>query len=249
MTSSRVSAQLFSVREALNDDVDGTLRRVAEMGYTQVEPFNFMRYDGLADALAAHSLSAPTAHAHVIGESPDAQSTVFAAARALGVRTMIDPHTAAERWQTAAHVAEVAAQVNESARIATDHGLRFGYHNHVHEIQNVINGRTALELFAERIDPEVALEVDTYWVAVGGADPTALLRTLGTRVAAIHIKDGPATSEKKDQVALGNGSMPIREIIDAAPDALRVVEVDDSRFDRFQVLSDSLTFLKSEGLA
>jgi sugar phosphate isomerase/epimerase len=76
-----------------------------------------------------------------------------------------------------------------------------------------------------------------------------LLPKLGDRVVALHIKDGAGTAETKDQVAVGQGSLPIAEIIAAAPDALRVIELDDSRGDRFQAVADSYAFLTSEAFA
>jgi sugar phosphate isomerase/epimerase len=249
VSTSPVSVQLYTVREALNEDLQGTLERIAEIGYTQVEPFGFTNYPGLGQALTAAGLSAPTTHVHAIGESDETQNAIFEAARELGIGTVIDPFVAPENWQTAEQVAEVAAQVNASAKLAAGHGIRFGYHNHAHELQSVIDGRTALEVFADQLDPEVVLEVDTYWVAVGGVDPVELLGRLGDRVVAIHVKDGPGTAETKDQVAVGSGSLPIRDIVEAAPNALRVVELDDSRGDRFQAVADSYAFLKAEGLA
>jgi sugar phosphate isomerase/epimerase len=95
----------------------------------------------------------------------------------------------------------------------------------------------------------VRLEVDTYWAAVGGEDPVALLQRLGDRVSAIHVKDGAVTADVKDQVAVGSGSLPIRDILDAAPHALRVVELDDSRADRFDAVRDSFDWLVEQGLA
>ena len=106
-------------------------------------------------------------------------------------------------------------------------------------------------VFVEEVpeDGEVVIELDTYWVAVGGENPVDVLGRLGDRVVALHIKDGPATKETKDQVAVGAGSLPIREIIEAAPNALRVIELDDSRDNRFTAVADSFAFLTKEGLA
>jgi sugar phosphate isomerase/epimerase len=84
---------------------------------------------------------------------------------------------------------------------------------------------------------------------VGGQDPVALLRRLGERVQAVHVKDGPATPDVLGQVAVGQGGLPIREILEAAPHALRVVELDDTRGDRFQAVADSCAWLRAEGLA
>src|SRR5699024_2283779 len=127
---------------------------------------------------------------------------VAAAAASLGITTVIDPFVAPEKWQSADDIADTARRLNEAAVIAAEHGITVGYHNHAHEIESTIDGVTALEHFASLLDPAVVLEVDTYWVAVGGADPVELLGRLGDRVVAIHVKDGPATAETKDQVAV-----------------------------------------------
>ncbi|HXD60423.1 MAG TPA: sugar phosphate isomerase/epimerase [Lacisediminihabitans sp.] len=246
VTSSPLSVQLYTVREDLTDDLPGTIARLAEIGFTRVEPFNFTAFEGLGDALKANGMTAPTTHIHFIGEDA---TEIFAAARELGIRTLIDPHVPAERWQSAESITETAAQLNEAAARAGEYGLQLGYHNHAHELESVIDGTTALELFASQLDPRVVLEVDTYWAAVGGVDPVALLGRLGDRVAALHVKDGPATKETKDQVAVGSGSLPIRAIIEAAPSALRVIELDDSRGDRFTAVADSFAYLTAQGLA
>jgi len=246
VTSSNLSVQLYTVRESLSDDVPGTIKRLAEIGFTKVEPYNFTAFEGLGEALRANGITAPTTHAHFLGEDP---SAVFSAARDLGVEIVIDPHVPAERWQSADSVAEIAAQLNDAAKKAAEYGLRVGYHNHAHELESVIDGTPALELLASQLDPAVALEVDTYWAAVGGVDPVQLLGRLGDRVVALHVKDGPVTKTDKDQVAVGSGTLPIRSIIEAAPFALRVIELDDSRDDRFTAVADSFAYLTSAGLA
>lgn len=236
----QLSVQLYTVREALDADMAGTLRRLVDIGFTQVEPYGIADRPALVDGLAEAGLSAPTAHAHLVG---DATPDLFRLARAMGVATLIDPFTPVERWQTREDVALLAAELNEVAKVAADHGLRVGYHNHEHELESVIDGVTALEVFAAHLDDEVVLEIDTYWVAAGGQDPVGLLHRLGDKVTALHIKDGPATKDPVDQVAVGAGSMPVLEIIRAAPDALRVIELDDSRGDRFTAVSDSHVWL------
>lgn len=247
MSDSTLSVQLYTVRELLTDDTVGTLKRIADLGFTQVEPFAFLSFgDDLRRGLAEAGLSAPTTHQSFIGGDLE---PVFEAASALGIGTVIDPFVAPDRWQTAESVDEIAAQLNAAAEVAARYGVRVGYHNHAHELESTIEGITALEYFAGKLAPEVVLEVDTYWVVVGGQDPVELLGRLGERVVALHIKDGPGTTETKDQVAVGQGSLPIEEIIAAAPKALRVIELDDSRGDRFQAVADSYAFLTGKGLA
>jgi sugar phosphate isomerase/epimerase len=247
MSSSKLSVQLYTVRELLNEDLPGTLQRLADIGFTQVEPFAFESFgEALGSGLRAAGLAAPTTHQRFVGEDSE---KIFEAARALGIQTVIDPMVAHERWTSADGVKSIAADLNAAAKTAANHGITVGYHNHSQELELEFDGVTALELLAAHLDDAVILEVDTYWVAAAGVDPVALLGRLGDRVTAIHVKDGPATSEPLDQVAVGKGSLPIREIIEAAPSALRVIELDNSRGDRFEAVADSFAFLTSEGLA
>jgi len=162
---------------------------------------------------------------------------------------VIDPMVRRERWESADGVRSVADDLNAAADAAAAHGVRVGYHNHAQELEISHDGGTALELLAGALDERVVLEVDVYWAAVGGQDPVALLGRLGGRVHALHLKDGPPTGEVRNQVALGAGPLPIREVVAAAPDALRVIELDDTRGDRFTALADSLAWLRAEGLA
>jgi sugar phosphate isomerase/epimerase len=243
-----LSVQLYTLRELLAEDLPGTLDRLAGLGLAHVEPFRLTDYAAqLGPALAASGLTAPTAHQHVVGTG--AEEEIFAAAAALGVGTVFDPRIDTQRFETAGGVAGVADDLNAAAAVAAKHGVRVGYHNHAQELEIVHNGTTALELLAGHLDDAVVLEVDTYWAAVGGQDPVALLKRLGERVTAVHVKDGPATPDPLDQVAVGQGELPVRDILAAAPQALRVVELDDTRGDRFQAVADSVAWLRAEGLA
>jgi sugar phosphate isomerase/epimerase len=236
-----LSVQLYTVRAALDADVDGTLAALAGIGFRLVEPFGLVEHaEGLAGRLAAHGLSAPTAHADLLTADPGA---VFEAATALGIGTMIQPWVDPARWQTADEIERIADELNTAADWASTEGLRVGYHNHHFELETRIDGRHALEVFADHLEPDVVLEVDTYWAFAVGADVPALLERLGDRVAAIHVKDGDGTLDPKRQVAAGAGVLPIPEILGAAPAALRVLELDDTDGDLLEALRDSRRYV------
>lgn len=241
MSAAPLSVQLWTLRELIADDLPGTLHRLADLGFTNVEPFRVRDSAGLGDALHDAGLKAPTTHQVFLRDG--SIDEVAALAASFGIGTVVDPVVAPEFWTTRDDVARTAERLNEAAVIAARHGVTVGYHNHAHEFLNEIDGRPALEYFATLLAPEVVLEVDTYWVTVGGHDPVDVLGRLGDRVVAIHVKDGPGTTEKKDQVAVGSGSLPIPAILDAAPNALRVIELDDCRTDRFQAVADSFAYL------
>ncbi|WP_369056038.1 sugar phosphate isomerase/epimerase family protein [Kineococcus terrestris] len=247
----RISVQLYTLRDALDADADATLGRLAAVGFTQVEPFGLAeRAEQLAPLLAKHGLSAPSAHTSLVaGASPVDLDATFAAAAATGTGLVIEPFVDPARWTTAEDVAAVAAELNAAAARAADAGLRVGYHNHWFELENLIGGRTAMEVLADSLDDAVVLEVDTYWAHVGGvADVPALLRRLGTRVAAVHLKDGDGTRDTKNQVALGTGSVDVAGILAAAtsPEVdveLGVVELDDSSGDLEQAVAAGYAYL------
>ncbi len=236
-----LSVQLYTVRASLGEDVDETLGRLAEIGFRRVEPFDLLAFrDRLRQALPRHGLAVPTAHVELLGDDLD---DVLDSATELGIGTLIQPWVEPARWQTEAGVRSLADELNAVATRAAGHGLQVGYHNHHFELQSTIGGRHALEAFAEMLDSAVVLEVDTYWAYAGGADVPALLRRLGQRVIALHVKDGDGGLDPTKQVAVGSGTLPIRAIVAAAPSALRVVELDDTVGDLFDAVRDSRAFL------
>lgn len=236
-----ISVQLYSVRQEFAADPDGTLRRLAQIGLTQVEPYGVVEnLDTLRSGLPAHGLVAPTAHAQLIGADQDA---VFAAAAELGIAVVIDPLVKPEQWQDAADIAATAAALNSAAKLASAHGVRIGYHNHWWELESRIDGRSAFEVFADQLDDGIALEVDTYWATAGGEDAPALLKRLGERVHAIHVKDGDLATDASGQVPAGTGRIPLPEVLAAAPNALRVIEFDAFDGDTFDAIAASYAYL------
>ena len=236
------SLQLYTLRNAISEDLPGTIRKVAEIGFTQVEPYNFVATaKELGAALKENGLTAPSGHAPLLSHDQD---EIFAAAKELGISTVIDPYLPAEHWQNAEDIQATAAKLNAAAKKGAEYGIRVGYHNHAWELESTIEGRTALEYFADLLDPELVLEVDTYWVAVGGQDPVDILTKLGDRVKLIHIKDGPLNTDTKAQQPAGKGSVPVLAVIAAAKSLeTGVVEFDDYAGDIFEGITESLAFL------
>ena len=240
-----LSVQLYSVRDAFAADPAATLARLAEIGFTRVEPYGVVENLAvLRTGLRANGLTAPTAHANLIGAG---QGAVFAAAAEVGIGVVIEPMVGPDRWRDPADIAATAAALNDAAKLAAEYGVTVGYHNHWWELESQIDGRSALEVFAEQLDPALVLEVDTYWATAGGTDAPALLRRLGDRVRAIHVKDGGLATDGSGQVPAGQGRVPLAEVLAAAPTALRVVEFDRYDGDIFAGLAASRAHLIGAG--
>ncbi|MCE7003904.1 sugar phosphate isomerase/epimerase [Kibdelosporangium philippinense] len=237
-----VSVQLYSVRDHFTENPDEVLAKLAAIGFTQVEPYGLGEHAAkLVDGLTRNGLTAPTAHARLIDQD---QRDIFAKAAECGVGVVVDPFVPAEKWQNKADIAATADALNAAARIAPEFGVRVGYHNHWWELESRIDGRSAFEGFAELLDPEIVLEVDTYWAAAGGENPTELLQRLGERVYAIHVKDGGLATDASGQVPAGQGSIAVTDVLSAAPKALRVVEFDKYDGDIYEGISASFAYLK-----
>jgi len=243
-----LSVQLYSIRDAVADDLPGALARLASLGVTHVEPFDVVSDpDGLRDALATTGLSAPSIHARV-GAGADLDR-IFEAAATIGARTVVHAYSPPEQWSSESGVDAVADDLARAADAAEAFGLGVGYHNHHWELASRLGGRSALERLAEQLPPAVVLELDTYWAAVGGEDVVALLGRLGERVRLVHLKDGPIDKDNAAQLPLGAGAMPVAEIVAAATAAeLAVLEFDDYGGDLFEGLATSLAFANGLGL-
>ncbi len=267
-----LSLQLYSVKDQLNDDLDGTLARLADLGLRQVEAFDFVTgAPALVESFTRHGLVARTGHAPLLSERvrgvgeemvpAPVQADVFAAAQTLGLQIVIDPYVAPERWLDEDQVTATAGLLNQAAKRAADHGLRVGYHNHSQEFQASFGGQTAYEFFVERLDEEVELEVDLYWAATAKQDVAALLGRLGSRVKALHMKDGmlgpdpfaagaprldPSTL---DQRPAGQGELPLLTYLAAAPSTeFAVIEFDAYAGDIFDGVGQSAAYLLANGV-
>ena len=237
---SPLAVQLYSVREQAAVDRRAVLRRIAEIGYGAVEPYDpHVDPVGLAADLEEAGLTVCSVHGPLLDER---RSSVLAAAAVIGADTVIVPMAPAEWFADLGGLELAARTINEAAVEAAGHGLRLGYHNHWWELEQQVDGRPALEVLAELLAPEVLLEVDVYWAATGGVDPSALLARLGERVRYLHVKDGPATKEGP-MTAVGAGSVPIVNALTTAPDAVRIVELDHCATDMVEALADSHAYL------
>ncbi len=239
-----LSVQLYSLRDQMSDP-RAVLTKLAEIGYGAIEPYSPTTdpagFRAIADELG---LKVSSTHAPVLGEKRD---EVLDAMATIGTDTVIVPATAPERWTDREGVEGVAAELNETAKHVAARGMRIGYHNHWWELENVVDGRPALEVFADALDPELILEVDIYWAAVGGVDVPDLLTRLGERVHLLHVKDGPAT-KGDPMTAVGGGVVPIKASLAAGKSVeWHVVELDECATDMVQALADSYAFLTAGG--
>lgn len=265
------SVQLYSLAKEFSADMSGSLDKLAAIGLRNVEAFDFVgRPAEIRAALDASGLAAPTGHAPLLSDelwTPDgaiptpAPEVVFEASATVGITTVIDPFVAPERWLTEDGVADIAERLNRAAEKAASFGLTVGYHNHAQEFVADFGGTSAYERFIELTDERVAIELDLFWAHTGGQDVPALVRSLGDRLVAVHVKDGivPASnpwapgaesfgSGSLDQRHPGTGDVPLAEALRAGADVrFAVIEYDNAPGDVFEDIAAGYAFLRDGG--
>lgn len=238
--------QLFTVRDPLAADADGTLRQVAEVGYREVEPGGLagMKATEFQARLKRHGLAVPSIHAGYDSLRDDIDG-VLREARTFGASFVACPSVDADERRTADDWRRVCRTLAQAGRTIRSHGLTLAYHNHDYEFVPFADGVTPFDLLLRETDPaDVKLELDVYWVAKGGLDPVRCLQENAGRVALVHLKD---LGRDGATVELGAGRLAMEQIVRTA---LSIgakhlfVEQDDSA-DALRSIGVSLRFLEA----
>jgi sugar phosphate isomerase/epimerase len=228
-----IGIQLYTLRDALSKDAAGTLKKVAEAGYKQVELFGFPNCQPLIDGAKAAGLAINSAHFEwdsVINPKDEAMSDfrkIVARAKELGIGNLVIPYLQDKVRETLADYKRIAANANKAAAITKEAGIQLSYHNHAFEFQPKEGGKTGYDVFIEEFSPDMQFEIDVFWVKVAGKDPAELITKLSGRVSQLHLKDlkkGTKVPEFGSLPAdafkeLGNGMIPMEPIIEAASKA------------------------------
>lgn len=206
-----LGVQLYTLRDAIDDDLDGTLAAVAGIGYREVELFQLhgLTPGEMRAKLDAVGLRATSSHYPLDAIRGDLNRHVEAALE-LGQSLMVVPSIpGTERSAEAlARVAEDFDRVAETIRRA---GLRFGYHNHDWEFRPLPDGTVPMELLLDRTDADlVDWQMDVFWTVHGGGDPLTLLGERAGRVTSLHVKDRTPSGEMVD---VGRGAIDFAGVI------------------------------------
>jgi sugar phosphate isomerase/epimerase len=246
-----LALQLYTLREEAADDLPAVLRRVAELGYVGVEPAGLYGHDPAEIRRLLVDVGLRVCSSH--GPLPDSPDTERLLVEQALLGSSVSFPSLGEEWFTSRDQIERAAdRFVAGTERASRQGLRLGYHNHWWEFTHTIEERPAYDLFLEALDArELAppLEIDLYWVTVGGADPAELLERLGPRVGHVHVKDGPATVADP-MTPVGSGTLDMGRILGSSPHLLwHIVELDRSLVPVWQAVAESATYLARAGLS
>jgi sugar phosphate isomerase/epimerase len=194
----RIGVQLYTVRDAVERDLEGTLARVAAIGYQEVE---FAGYAGRAaahvrDAVRRAGLSAPSAHVPLAALGPG-WNRVLDDAHTIGHRYLVIPWLDEKDRTSLDAYRRIADRLNRAGETASHAGLRLAYHNHAFEF-TPMGKRLPYDVLLESTDPaHVQLELDLYWITKGGQDPLAYFARWPGRFRLVHVKDSAGAPEHR----------------------------------------------------
>ncbi|RJK97009.1 sugar phosphate isomerase/epimerase [Vallicoccus soli] len=193
----RISIQLYTLRDILSQDVDGTLAALASYGYKQVEAAGVpggLTPEEFREALDDHGIKATSAHIG-IPQPFDAATwrEQLRVANVLGATYVNHPYFGTDEngpIRDAAKYVALAADLNKAGRIARNFRLQFGYHNHHNEFLRQSDGRTGMDILFQETDPTlVHFQLDLYWAWRGAADPVDIINAHRGRIRQFHVKD------------------------------------------------------------
>jgi sugar phosphate isomerase/epimerase len=230
-----VGIQLYMVNADLTKDPAGTLKKIADIGYSEVETAGLGKLSAaqFRDLLRDAGLRTPSAH---LGFGTEDTGKLLDDAKTLGVEyvvsSMLPPKDEGMpaffmslNSLSADDFRRIAAKANEIGQRAKAAGMQYAYHNHNFEFRDLGDGKTGYDVLIEETDASVVkFETDCGWMKVGGKDPIEYLRRHGNRIAMLHAKDfknitKPVTAlfsqDRPIPTELGRGSIDYKPIVDA----------------------------------
>lgn len=186
----KIGVQLYTLRQEMERDFEGTLRRVAGIGFQEVEFAGYFHRTPkqVHDLLAELKLGSPSAHMPYESLETNWQE-ILDQAREIGHEYVLIAWTPEEERRTLDDWKRIAAKFNRAAEAARRSGLKFGYHNHNFEFVP-IDGKVPFDVLLAETDPGlVRIEMDLYWITLAGGDPLVYFQQFPGRFPMVHVKD------------------------------------------------------------
>lgn len=225
--------QVYSLRNQLGDDFDGTLKKVAETGYAYIEAYA-MGTNGKIYGMEpeeykkkVEDLGMKVVSAHSSYFTPEEAPIMIETAKKAGLDMVIVPYLSEDLRGDYDAIAE---NLNEVGAMFKEAGIEFGYHNHAFEFEETSDGRIPLEILIEGTDPEnVSFQADLYWVVNAGHDPMELINKYPGRFNSFHVKDADVDL---NQTTVGTGIIDFKTILENSDKAgIMYFFVEDERTD------------------
>lgn len=205
----RIGLQLYTLRNEMSRDFAGTLARVAELGFKEMEFAGYMGNTAsqVRSMLDANGLTSPAAHIQLQAVRDNLDGEIESAVT-LGQKYIVVPIVPANE-RTIADYHQHAEALNRAGEACRQAGVKMGYHNHSFEFE-IVEGQRPYDILVEATDPElVAMELDLFWIVNAGVDPVEYINKYPGRFPMLHVKDMDANRRMTD---VGRGTINFAEL-------------------------------------
>lgn len=233
--------QLYSVRDITKEDLAGSLKKVAELGYKYVEFAGFFGHsaEDVRKMLDDNGLTVVGTHSSFEDLRPTKILETIAYHKKIGNPNYIIPGA---DLSTLAKIEDFVSVMNYAQPILKAEGINLAFHNHSREFEVKPWGSTIHTELEKRTN--IDFEIDTFWAFNAGIDPVATLERLKGRIKCIHLKDGFMGGKG---VSLGLGEAPVAAVIKKARELgfIMVVESEGLEPDGISEVGRCIDYLKS----
>lgn len=215
----KVGIQLYTVRDLLAKNFEGTLATLRAAGYDEVEFAGYHKVPPktVAGILARNGLTAPSAHVDTTDIRTRWQATLDTA-KEVGHKYLVLAYLDRGERSSLASYRRVADDLNKAALAAKAVGIEVAYHNHDFEFAP-IEGKVPFDVFLAAMDRSlVKIELDLYWAAKGGVRPLDYFAKWPGRFPLVHVKD-MSKSVNQSMVDVGTGRIDFKRIFGQAKQA------------------------------
>ena len=192
-----IGIQLYTLRKPISKDLPATIKEVAKAGYRQVEPYGFPSPQAVEMIKQArqNGMKVNSSHfdwnavLHPERKGVPSFEKILDLARELELSHLVVPYLAESDRENLDGYRKVAELLNLAAEKATDAKIQLAYHNHAFEFKPMEKGQSGYDILVENFSPQMAFELDVFWVKLGGVDPVRMIKKLVGRVSQLHLKD------------------------------------------------------------
>jgi sugar phosphate isomerase/epimerase len=218
MPNMQLAVQLYTVRDLTKTDFAGTMKKIAAIGYKNVELAGYgsaKDAKGAKEAIDAAGLKAVSGH-YGIDLLTKNIDQVAADAELLDMDMVVCPFLPDNLRKDAKGYEDVAKMLNEAGNALHQKGIELLYHNHAFEFTTKVGDKNGLDILYDNTEQHLLkAEIDVYWVKRAGADPVEWINKLGNRVRMLHLKDMAAGTDQKF-APVGSGVIDFKAILAAA---------------------------------
>jgi sugar phosphate isomerase/epimerase len=186
----KIGVQLYTVRDLMKEDFEGTIAKVAQIGYKEVEFAGYFGRTGqqVRAVLDKNGLTAPSTHVQY-DELDDKFPSVIETSKTIGLKYIVCPWIPEELRKSPDIWKQAAAKFNHCGEQSKKAGMQFAYHNHWFEFLPT-DGKLPYDELLKDCDANlVKMELDLCWITAAGADPLKYFNAYPGRFPLVHVKD------------------------------------------------------------